>query len=178
MIQTFDKGPITSSDFCSSLAKFEFVATSRLPALFSNIRSLINSSIFLGGWRLRRTGFSTKMLSCKCFSGINLLKWSFMYLAKFSGRSHLNSSCFGTARNLLKSTNLFKSVSETSLSLSVSSRRFREGFSLAASVAENPDGCCEVFPLAVFSASVSLAKLHLFFLYKHNDYKHIEAEIS
>ena len=97
MVQTFDKGFRTSSNFCCSLTKFESAATSRLPAFFSNIRSLINLSIFLGGWRLRGPGFSTKMVPCKSFPGINLLKWSFVYLAKVSGRSHLNSSCFGTA---------------------------------------------------------------------------------
>ena len=73
-----DKGPLTSQNFCCSLTKFESAATSRLPVLFSNIRSLINSSTYLGEWRLRGTGFSTKIFSCKSFSGINLLKRSFV----------------------------------------------------------------------------------------------------
>ena len=117
MVQTLDEGPITSSNFCCNLTTFESAATSMLPALFSNIRFLINSSIFLGGWRLRGTRFSTKMLSCKSFSGINLLKWSFVYLAKFYGRFHLNSLCFGTAQNLLKSAYSSSTFSKTSLSL-------------------------------------------------------------
>ena len=99
------------------------------------------------------------MLSYKSFSGLNLLKKSFVYLAKFSGRSHLKSSCFGTAQNLLKSAYSSSSFSENLLSLSASSLRFLEDFSLIASVAENPDGCSEVLPVAVFLASVSLAKL-------------------
>ena len=75
VVQTLNKGPITLSDFCSSLIKFESVATSRLPALFSNIRPLIKLSIFPDRWRLTGTGFTTKMLSNKSFSGINLLEW-------------------------------------------------------------------------------------------------------
>ena len=51
------------------------------------------------------------------------------------------------------------SFSETTVSLSALSLRFLEDFSLAASEAENPAGGSEVFPSAVFSASVTLAKL-------------------
>ena len=80
VVQTLDKRPITSRSFCCSLTKFESAVTSRLPALYSNLQ-----------------------LKCFRVNGINLLKWSFMYLAKFTGRSHLNSSCFGNARILLKS---------------------------------------------------------------------------
>ena len=136
-VQTLNKGPITSSNFCCSLTKLETTATTRLPVLLWNIRSLINSSIFLSRWR--GTDFSTKMLSCKSFSGINLQKLSFVFLERFSGRSHLNSSCCGTVRNLLKSTYSPSLFSETSLSLSASNLRFLEDFSLAAWVAKNPD---------------------------------------
>ena len=82
-----------------------------------------------------------------------------MYLAIFYGRSYLNPSCFGTSKNLLKSTYSSSSFSETSFSLSASSFRFLEGFSLAVFVTEIPDGCSDVFPLAVFSASVPLPEL-------------------
>ena len=58
----------------------------------------------------------TKRLSCKYFLGKNLLKWSFVYLAKLCGRFHFNSSCFWTARNLLKSAYLSSLFSETSFS--------------------------------------------------------------
>ena len=43
-----DKGPLTSQNFCCNLTKFESAATSRLQALFSNIRFLINFSTYLG----------------------------------------------------------------------------------------------------------------------------------
>ena len=96
----------------------------------------------------------------KYFSGINLLNKSLLYLAKFSGRYHLNSSCFGTVRDLFKSAYSLYSVSETSLSLSVSSLRFFEGFSLAASVPENPDGCTYTSGLTVDFVTVELSLLN------------------
>ena len=84
--------------------------------------------------------------------------FSIKYLAKFFGRFHLNSSCFGAPRNLLKSAYSSSSFSETSLSLSPSSLCFLR-FLSGCIVAENPYECSEVFFLAVFSASVSLTKL-------------------
>ena len=70
---------LASTSFCGSLTKFESAATSRLPVLLSSIRSLINSFTFQGEWRWRGTGFSTKVLSCKSFSRISLLKWLCTY---------------------------------------------------------------------------------------------------
>ena len=119
VVQILYKGPIASSNFYCNFSKFEFAATSRLAALFSNIRSLINSCIFLGGWRLRETWFSTKMLSCKSFSGRNLLKWSFVYVPIFSGWTHIKPSFLGTAQNLLKSAYSSSPFSETSPSLAI-----------------------------------------------------------
>ena len=68
VVKTLYKGPIASSNFGCCLTKFEPAATTKLPALFSNIRSLINSSIFLVGWRLSGTGFSNKIINIRKFA--------------------------------------------------------------------------------------------------------------
>ena len=125
------------------------IATSRLQRFYWNIRFLINYSIFLGRWSFRETGLSTKMLTYKSFSGINLLQCLFVYLAKFSGRFHLNVSCFGTTRNLLTCLYSPSPFSNTLRTRSDPSLCFVEGFSLVASLAENLDGCSGVFPWLV-----------------------------
>ena len=68
VVKTLYKGPIASSNFGCCLTKFEPAATTKLPALFSNIRSLINSSIFLVGWRLSGTGFSNRIINVRKFA--------------------------------------------------------------------------------------------------------------
>ena len=66
VVKTLYKGPIASSNFGCCLTKFEPAATTKLPALFSNIRSLINSSIFLVGWRLSGTYLEEGYLVVTC----------------------------------------------------------------------------------------------------------------
>ena len=127
-------------------ARLNKIATSRLRRFYWNIRFLINYSIFLGRWRFRVTRLSTKMLTCKSFSGINLLRCLFVYLAKFCGRFHLNLSCFGTTRNLVTCLYSPSPFSSTLNSRSDPSLCFVEGFSLVGSLAEDLDGCSGVFP--------------------------------